>query len=454
MTKKYLSLSKEIIKKVGGVENISSLTCCITRLRFVLKDEGKAKTEDLRKVAGVVNVLKSGEQYQVVIGTHVQEVYETIQEIYNINDSKDGKDAQGKKSIIGILLDTISGIFLPLIGALIGAGLLKGILVALTTFGLLSSKSDTYLILYSLADAFFYFLPIALAITTARKFNANQFVAFTVVSALIYPNILTALNEGASITFLNIVPIKLMNYTSTVIQPIIIVFILSLIEKLLKKIIPSILKSVLIPLISMIIMFPLALSVIGPLSTLLSNGISSAYSLTYNLSPVFAGLVLGIFWPIIIIFGAHWGLVPIVMNNIATTGFDTLLPLTVACNFAQAGAVFAVFLKTKNIKLKEIAGSSAFAAFVGGVTEPAIYAVNLKYKKPFYIACAFSGLGGILVGLAGSQQPSLITVCSLTLPAIAGFNGGMMMVIASIIGFVGTAVITYLFGFKDSMIRE
>lgn len=457
MAKNYSALSKEIIEKVGGCENITSLSHCITRLRFVLKDESKAKTKEIKQTEGVIDVIISGGQYQVVIGTHVQDVYDTITKMYNINGAgtveEETKDTE-KKSILSSLLDIISGIFLPVIGAMGGAGLLKGILIALTTFGALSTESGTYLILYSLADAFFYFLPIALAITAARKFGANQFVALTVVSALLYPNILTALSDGTAINFLGVIPVKLMSYASTVIQPILIVYVLSLIEKTLKKIIPSILSSVLVPLISMVIMFPLALIVIGPLTTLLSTGISAIYSFAYGLSPIIAGAILGVFWPIIILFGAHWGLIPIVMNNIATYGYDTLLPLTVACNFAQAGAVFAVFLKTKNVKLKEISGSSAFSALIGGVTEPAIYGVNLKYKKPFYIACAFSGLGGILVGLVAANQPALITVCALTLPAIAAFKGGVTMVIASVIGFFGTTICTYLFGFNDNMIKE
>lgn len=456
MAKNYSDLSRNIIEKIGGTDNIISLTHCITRLRFALKDESKAKKEELKQVEGVLNVVISGGQYQVIIGTHVGEVFETIIKEYNINAVGPVGDKTGetvKKSILSILLDVISSIFLPLIGAMTGAGLLKGILIACTTFGILSPESGTYLILYSLADAFFYFLPIALSITAAKKFQANPFVAFTIVSALLYPNILTALGAGTAVTFIGI-PVKLMNYSVTVIQPILIVYALSIVEKFLKKIIPSILTSVLVPLISMVIMFPLALIVIGPLTTLLSSGISAVYSFAYGLSPIVAGAVLGFFWPIIILFGAHWGLVPIVMNNISNLGYDTLLPLTVACNFTQAGAVLAVFLKTKNVKLKEISGSSAFSALIGGVTEPAIYGVNLKYKKPFYIACAFSSIGGILVGLAAGQQPSLITVCALTLPAIAAFKGGIVMVIASVIGFFGTAICTYLFGFNDSMIKE
>ncbi len=457
MAKDYSELSSKIIQKVGGTENVKSLTHCMTRLRFVLNDESRAKTDELKQVEGVINVVISGGQYQVVIGTHVPEVFETIMKKFNINMTENAKEdtaVHTKKSILSELLDVISGIFLPVIGAMGGAGLLKGILIACTTFGVLSTDSGTYLVLYSLADAFFYFLPLALSITAARKFGANQFVALTVVAALLYPNILTALSSGTNITFLNLIPVKLMNYSSTVIQPILIVYVLSKLEKFLKKIIPSILSSVLVPLISMVIMFPLALAAIGPLTTMLSTGISVAYSFAYGLSPILAGAVLGFFWPVIILFGAHWGLVPIVMNNISTLGYDTLLPLTVACNFAQAGAALAVFLKTKNAKLKEVSGSSAFSALIGGVTEPAIYGVNLKYKKPFYIACAFSSIGGILVGLAAGQQPALITVCALTLPAIAAFKGGIIMVIASIIGFFGTTVCTFLFGFNDSMIKE
>lgn len=458
MKNEYSALSKIIIEKVGGKENIVSLTHCMTRLRFVLKDEGKADTNGLKNTQGVINAISSGGQYQVIIGTHVEAVYNTIMDEHKIKGIEPVKESSTehtqKKNILSALLDVISGIFLPLLGALTGAGLLKGLLIACTTFGLMSTDSGTYLILYSVADAFFYFLPLALAFTAAKKFDANPFISFAVVSALIYPNILTALGAGTAVNFLGFIPVKLMNYSSTVVQPILIVYILSLVQKVLKKIIPSMLSSIFVPLITMVIMFPLALIVIGPITTLLSNGVSAVLSAAYGISPIVAGGILGFFWPILILFGVHWGLVPIVMNNISTLGYDTFLPLTIACNFAQAGAVFGVFLKTKNKNLKGIAGSAAFTALIGGVTEPAIYGVNLKYKKPFYAACIFGGIGGIIVGMASGQWPSLIGACLLTLPAIAAFKGGVAMLIACAVGFFGTAIGTFLFGFNDKMVKD
>lgn len=186
----------------------------------------------------------------------------------------------------------------------------------------------------------------------------------------------------------------------------------------------------------------------------LSNLLATIFTAAYSLNPIVAGAVIGGLWTTTIITGLHWGMFPIVMNNIGVYGYDTLLPLTIATNFASAGASFGVFLKTKNKKVKEIAGSAAFSAFVGGVTEPAVYGINLKYKRPFYIGCVFSAIGGAIVGAAAAQYTAIMAVCVVTLPAIATFHGGLAMVGASLFAFVGTTITTYLIGFNDSMIQE
>lgn len=456
MAKDYTVLARDIMELIGGTENVSGLTNCMTRLRFNVIDENKVKLDKLKQLDGVINVIISGGQHQVVIGTHVGKVYEAIESVTGVHyKGGETSSTSDKKSgnVLSAFLSMVSGIFFPAMGAMCGVGLLKGFLVALTTLGWMSNTSGVYTILYAASDAFFYFLPLILAYTAATKFNADKFVAVSIVGAMIYPTILTAATSGTAMNFAGI-PVQLKNYTSTVIPAIMAVYVLSKLEKLLKKFIPELLKGILVPLICIVIMVPLALIVIGPAMNLVGDGIAAGYSFIYALSPAIAGMAMGILWPIMVIFGVHWGIVPIVMNNLSVLGYDTLLPVTIATNFAMAGGAFGVYLKTKNAKLKTIASPTIISALIGGITEPAIYGINLKFKKPFYIACGVGGVCGLLVGMAGAQYPALITICVLTLPAVAVFKGGVMMVIAAGIGFVVTTALTYFFGFNDSMIQE
>lgn len=458
MAKDYSSSINRIIQLVGGTENIQNLVHCVTRLRFTLKNLEKANVAELKKVEGVIDVVMTSEQCQVVIGPKVKDYYNAIMEKYGSFGSETKKESaeeksKEKKSILTTLFETISGIFVPILGALAGAGMLKGVLVALSSAGLLDSAGGTYQIFYSLADAMFYFMPLALAFSAAKRFKANPFIAFAIVSAMIYPNILSAAAEGISLTLFSVIPVKTMEYTNSVLPPIIVVYVLSKVEKFFNKIIPAMLRTIFVPLLSMIIVFPLSLTIIGPVVSELSNVIAAVFTSIYSLNPPIAGAVIGGFWTVTIITGLHWGMFPVVMNNIGVYGYDTLLPLTIATNFASAGAAFGVFLKTKDTKVKEIAGSAAFSAFIGGVTEPAVYGISLKYKRPFYIGCIFSAIGGAIVGAATAQYTAIMAVCVVTLPAIATFKGGIAMVAASLISFIGTTITTYLIGFNDSMIE-
>jgi Phosphotransferase system IIC components, glucose/maltose/N-acetylglucosamine-specific len=458
MKKDYSQLAKNIVENVGGAENVKALTHCMTRLRFIVKDEAKVKMEKIKQLEGVVNVIISGGQHQVVIGTHVGDVYNAIIENTEIKSNKQKDEPENEASnknrnVVAAFMEIISSLFLPVIKALTAVGILKGILIALTTLHWLSPESGTYTILYSAADAFFYFLPVILAYTAATKFGADKFLSVTIAGAMIYPTLISILNDGKALDFMGI-PVKLISYTSSVIPIIVTVYVLSKLEKLLKKIIPNMVQGIFVPLLCLVIMVPSALIVIGPVTNEIGNGIAAGYTFIYNLSPAIAGGILATLWPIMIVFGVHWGLVPVVVNNLSKYGYDTLLPVTIATNFAMAGAVLGVFLKTKNPKLKQIAISSCISALIGGITEPAIYGVNMKYKKPFYIACVITGICGIITGISGAQWPGLMTVCALTLPTLALMKGGIGVLISAVIGFFGTAICTYLFGFNDSMIEK
>lgn len=462
MAKDYKALALSVVERVGGNDNIVSVTHCITRLRFVLKDSESPVVSEVKKIPGVIDVIIGNGQFQVVIGTDVSDAYDAVLEVVGANKAADAagaaasaqKEGAGvKKNPLDLLTETVTGIFMPVLGVMSAVGLVKAVVILLTNFGLLSKDSGTYLVLYAAADAFFAFLPFALAFSSAERFKCNKFLALAVVGVLMYSSVQTAYSEGTAVDFLGI-PVTLMNYTSSVIPAIFTVYLLSWVERLAKRFVPKSLQFFLAPAICVVLVVPIELIVIGPLSMLVGNACSAAFLALYNVVPVLAAAVFAGLWPVLIIFGAHWAFNPIVLNNLSTLGYDWMSPLTFGCNFAMAGACLGVFLRTKNAHLKELAGPNVITALLAGVTEPAIYGVNLKYKKPFVIACLCAAVGGMVVSIAGTQRLALVSVNLLTLPAIAVFPGGWGVLVAAAIGFVGATVLTYLFGFDDSMIPE
>lgn len=464
MAKDYSRLAEQIVQCVGGKENIKSLIHCMTRLRFQLQDTEKVDTEKLQQTEGVIKLMISGEQYQVVIGTYVDEVMAAIEKVTGVSyggkidavepeDVKKGwKERLSPKNIVNIFIDTVAGIFLPLMGAMMGASLLKAVAIMCSTFGWLSPDNTTYTILYAIGDGFFYFMPIFLAFTAAKKFDAERFAAVAIAAAMVYPDLTALYSSGAETQFLGI-PVVLISYTSSVLPIIVAVYAQSKLEKVLNKIFPKMIRSIFVPVLTLLIIVPVSLIVIGPVTDVIGSGIGNGLGWLVETVPAVAGFALGVLWPILIIFGFHWGLVPVVMNNITVYGGDMLLPCTAGTNFAMAGAALGIWLKTKKTSVKSAALPAAVSALVGGITEPAIYGLNLKYKRPFFIACLCTGVGGIFVGMSGVMFPSVMTTCILTLPALIGL-GGVSVIIASAIGFFGSAVLTYLFGFNDSMVKE
>lgn len=451
--KNYDETARQIIACVGGPENISSLIHCATRLRFQLADTSKADKSRLGQVEKVITVVEAGGQLQVVIGNAVGDVYDAVmQQLGRKTDEAADGEGTEKKTPLALFMDTIAGIFTPILGAMCGAGLLKGLLILLTTLGVLTSSMGTYRILYAAANGIFTFLPIFLAYTAAKKFKADPFVAAAIAAALLYPDLTTAFSKGEAVTFLNI-PVILVSYTSSVIPIILSVYVLSRLEKLLKKILPDIVKNIFTPLISLTLMVPATYLVIGPIADYAGKLLAGGYTAVVGLSPVVAGFILGLIWPAAVMFGLHWGFVPIVMNNITQYGRDTLFTITGPNNFAQAGATLGVFLKTKNKKVKDVAGPAAFTAVLAGITEPAIYGVTLKYKKPFFIGAFFSGIAGAITAAVGAGAPTLLGTSILTLPGYigVGFTG---FCIACAIAYFGSAVCTFLFGYSDKMIPE
>lgn len=416
---KYENLAQEIVEKVGGEENINSLTHCITRLRFKLKDESKADTEFLKNHDEIVTVMQSSGQYQVVIGNHVPDVYDAITKVTHLDSANDDQSQEkGSGNILNRFIDLISGIFQPILGILAAAGMIKGFSALFLALGWLTESSGTYQILFALGDALFYFFPVFLGFTAAKKFGSNHFIGMAIGAAIVYPTLVSAMEFGAkgvhtlfggtifevesNLSFLGI-PVISMNYTSSVIPIIVAIYFASILERKLKRIIPDVVKTFFVPFFTLLIIVPITFIVIGTISSWVANWIGSGAINIYGLSPILAGLLLGAFWQVFVIFGIHWGLVAIMINNVSTSGYDIINPLIFAASFAQTGIVIGLFLKTKNTKLKSISLPAAISG-IFGVTEPAIYGVTLPRKKLFIYSCIISGLFSGFIGFAGTKM--------------------------------------------------
>lgn len=426
MASKYDGLARIIIQNVGGRDNIASLTHCVTRLRFKLKDESKANTEVLKATEGIVTVMKSAGQYQVVIGNHVPDVYAVVCEHAHLaaETQVEEEETQEKQSIGNKLISIISGTFSPVLGVLAGAGIIKGLLalwafIASSAMGIDVTTSGAYMVWYSVADGFFYFLPIVLGYSCSKVFKSNPLIAMALGAGLCYPTMvnLSATNEvigslfaGTSFqmdyctTFFGIpVVMPSSGYPNSVVPIIVSVACAAWLEKKLKKVIPDVVKNFIVPVLTLGIMMPLTYIVIGPVTSVLSSLVGVVFGGIYDIPVVgglFAGIMVGAFWQVLVIFGLHWGLVPLAMINIGNLGYDMLLSPYFVCSFAQSMVVLAIILKTKDQKLRNIA-IPAFISGMFGVTEPCIYGITLPKKKPFVISCIASAIGGAITGIMG-----------------------------------------------------
>ncbi|GEL65926.1 PTS transporter subunit EIIC [Marinilactibacillus psychrotolerans] len=456
----YDKLAAVIIDKVGGENNVNDVIHCATRLRFNLKDRSKADTEEIKNLEDVITVIESGGQYQVVIGDQVSEVYKYIVDILGINfkDEVDANDfdQQEDQSIFDKILGIVSGIFTPVIGILAASGILKGLLTALIVVGVIDDTSGVYRVLFAASDAFYYFLPIFLGFTAAKVFKTNQFMGAAMGAALVYPTLVEMATSGAQLSFLNI-PIVLMNYTQSVVPVIVSVYFLSVVEKFLNKVIPKTLKMIFVPLLILIIVVPISLMVVGPVTQTLSNLLAEGALALYGLSPLVAGLLLASIWQVTVIFGLHWAFIPIFINNIAVYGFDPINAMLYCTVFAQTGAAMAVMLKTKDAKLKGLATTATISGFLG-ITEPAIYGVNLPTKKPFIMACIGSGVGGAIAGAFGANMfggfaSGGIFGIPMFIDPSAGVTAGFIGFVISLgTAFVLSALLTYFIGFEEDKV--
>lgn len=461
---KYEKLAKEILENVGGKENINSLTHCITRLRFRLKDESKANDEALKNNPGVVTVMKSAGQYQVVIGNHVPAVFEDVCSIAGISNDAPAAEAEAPKGVLDTLIDIISGCFQPILGPLCAAGIIKG-LNALLVFllGTSFSTSGTYLVLNAIGDSIFYFLPIVLGYTAAKKFNVNVVVGMIIGASLCYPTIQTdALSAagkaigtlpmiGAYYTKFLGIPFVSGNYTSTVVPVICIVALAAQIQKIAKKYVPEMLQNFFVPFFVLIISLPIGLLVIGPVVGLLTQALSNFFAALYKLSPIVTATVVGAFWQCLVIFGLHWALVPMAMMNIGNLGYDTILPGMLGTTFAATGIMIATYLKTKDPNKKALAIPATISAFCG-VTEPAIYGFLLPEKTPFVFSCIGGAVGGAVMG---AMNAKMYTMGGLGIFAVVSYispkgeaSGLVAALICGAVSMLVGFVLAFFFGKK------
>lgn len=443
----YHKISKEILQLVGGEENVQSVIHCMTRLRFNLYDNAKADRSGLEQTEGVMGTNISGGQFQIIVGNHVPKVYQALMESSGLSDESANKTSKQKKNVLSAVFDVISGVFTPILPAIAGAGMIKGLVALAVTFGWMSEKSQTHSILTAVGDGAFYFLPLLLAVSAARKFRCNPYVAAAVAGAILHPDLTALLGAGKSISFIGL-PVTAATYSSTVIPILLAIWLMSYVEKGIDRITPSSLKLIAVPMLTLVIVVPVTLITVGPLGAILGNYLSVGVNDLFNHAGIAAMILLAGTFSLIIMTGMHYALVPIMINNIAQNGHDYILPAMFLANMGQAGASFAVFLKSKNKTFKSLAFTTGITALMG-ITEPAMYGVNMRLKKPFAAALIGGAAGGAFYGITGVA--SYIVGGNAGLPSIPVFIGPTFLyaLIGLFISFAAGIAAALLIGFED-----
>jgi PTS system beta-glucosides-specific IIC component len=443
-------LSKEILKLVGGEENIDQVTHCMTRLRFNLNDNNQADKATLKNTPGVMGVAENGGQFQVIIGNEVPEVYKALVNNMSKNPNGEGTPKGEKKhrNPISALFDFIAGMFTPILPAIAGAGMIKGIIAILVALGWMSNTSSTYVILSAIGDGAFYFLPIILAVSAAKKMGSNVYVGAALAAGLMHPTI-TALFQEGNTSFAGI-PVIATSYASSVIPIVIAIWIAAYVERAIDRITHASFKMIVVPTVTLLIMVPLTLIAIGPLGGIIGNGLSGGISWLFENASILASILIGGTMSVLIITGMHYALLPLAVGSIATLGYDFIIPLMFAANMAQGGAAFGVGFRTKNTQTKSLSYSTGLTALMG-ITEPAMYGINMKFKKPFIAAL----IGGAVAGaFLGAFSVKAYFISNVGLPGVASFFSSdvsnlLYALIAAVIAFVVATVLTYILGIQE-----
>lgn len=453
MSKKYEGLAASIIGKIGGPDNVSAVRHCQTRLRFTLKDTGKADKDGIQSLDGVAQVVESGGMFQVVIGMHVAEVFEEVEKLIPNRDGETAQDkgSKEKMSPINFAIDFVSSVFQPIVPALSGAGMLKALMALLTVFHLVDSSSQTYYILNFFADAVFAFLPLLLAYTTAKRMKCNMVLAISVAGIMCHPNWAALVSAGEPVNFFGIIPFYLVAYTSTVIPIVLVIVVQSFVEKALNKVIPKAVNLVFVPMFTFLIMGTLALSVLGPIGEYAGEGLALIFDWLSTNASWAPSVLIGGLLPVMVMFGLHHAVAPLGSMQMASLGFDSIFgPGCVCSNIAQGTAALVVGMRTKDAKTRQLGLSTGTTALMG-ITEPVLYGLNLPKKYPLFAAMIGGGLGGLYAGVTHTHR---FATGSSGIPAVLLYIGDDTMtyfwniIISLVITMVSTAVITFVLTLK------
>ena len=447
MAKDYTQLAKDVVAAVGGKENIVSVTNCMTRLRFVLKDDSIPNEDEVKAINGVKGVMNQGGQYQIIIGTNVSNVTPKVREIAGISAEDEGAvkiDKVGQGSLWDRFFKVISGCIMPMIGPMIAGGIIKGILTLCTTFGVLSSTSGAYQLWYAAADAVLYFMPVIVGFSAGKVFGCNQYVTATIGAAFLYPNLVAAVGEG--VDFFGI-PVVAATYSNTLFPVLLASFLASLVEKGAKKIVPEMVQLMLVPVIVLLVTVPVSWLAIGPVMNMLSNAISSAVMWLFDVAPVLAGVALGAFWQMVVLLGLHSAMIPIIINNITTLGADPLNAVLGLTVWALAGVSLGYALKMRDPE-KRAEGITDMTTCLFGVTEPTIYSIALPQFKCFMAAWVGGGIAGGILAALGGKCYSMAGDGFFRIPAMinpAGIDISFYgFIITMLIAFAVSGILAYL----------
>lgn len=449
MSKKYKGLADEILKKVGGAENVSNLTHCMTRLRFVLNDNSKADKQGLKEISGVASVIESGGQLQVVIGAHVQEVYEELSLVEITNNDTNKRESNEKRKVSAKIIDFISGTFNPLIPAIAGAGMMKALLALLLLFKLVSKESQSYVVISFMADAAFYFLPILIAYSAANKLKCNPVLAMVLGGILLHPSFAGLKTAGNPVDVFGI-PIRMVSYGSSVVPIILIVILQSYVERNSRKFIPDSVKVMFVPLVTVFVTGLIGITLLGPIGSFVGDFMAKGFAILGAHGSWLIILLVATFLPLLVMFGLHHSIVPLSIAQITTTGVENILgPGAIIANITQGTAALVVGLISKDNTTKELGISSGITGLMG-ITEPALYGITLPKKYPLIAAMIGGACGGLYAGL--------MNVCRYAtgasgLPAIPLYIGENIwnlynICIALVIAAAVTALLTYFLSFK------
>ena len=444
---KYRDMAVEIVELVGGKDNIRSFAHCMTRLRMNLKDKGLVKMEELEKVSGVMKVQWMNDQLQVVIGPQVSSVYPQVQEIVgdgaeDVGGVEDAAHDQ-KQGVVSRLLSVLNGIFVPVIPAIAGAGMLKAIIALLKTMGLVDVDSYTFQLFNMAADCVFYFLPFFLAVSSAKIFKTNTTLAVALAAALLHPTLLDLAKAGevSSVAFFGL-PVRVVNYTYSVVPIVLGVWILSYVYRFVDDHMPNVMKVIFTPTVVLLVMVPLELIVLGPIGSYAGQLLTNAMTWLFSVNGFLAGFVMSLIRPITVMTGMHQGFTPVIFQNLAELGYDFLLPTMFMSTMAQFGATAAMYFKTKDPEEKSLVFSASFSAIMG-ITEPALYGVLIKHKKAFFAACLGGALGGGFISATGFHLLSFASSSIVSLPLYFASNVPDTL-IAMAISIVSSFVIAFV----------